>query len=461
VLFGTLLELERDCAYPSPPAAVCTAAGDEHALTHELYTEALMDGWMIACNTLGGGAPAVLDRTAWERLATFTRPRPLLDDVDRRLATSRLITPPGAGNAPVPGKTTTLTAWMHVTNACNLECPYCYVHRSSARMSWEAGARAVDSLVRSAVRHGFTTLKLKYAGGEAALHYRMVQRLHAYATEQSARHGLELRAVVLSNGTVMPSAFAEWLAGTGVRLMLSVDGANADHDAARPWKGGGDGAFATLERNLTERLLPRGIRPDVCITITGRNAHRAHHAVAWALDHDLPFSLNFYRENEQSARHHELRYEEQQIIAGMRAIYALLEARLPTRPFLSGLLDRVQGEAHGHTCGVGQSYVVITHEGAVAQCQMHLAEARPVGGDDDVLALVASGAIHNPHVDEKEGCRECHWRYRCTGGCPLVTLRATGRTDVRSPNCTIYRTLLPEALRLEGLRVLKAHGYLA
>jgi hypothetical protein len=37
----------------------------------------------------------------------------------------------------------------------------------------------------------------------------------------------------------------------------------------------------------------------------------------------------------------------------------------------------------------------------------------------------------------------------------LTTYRATGRYDVKSPNCNIYKALFPEALRLEGLRLLK------
>ena len=30
-----------------------------------------------------------------------------------------------------------------------------------------------------------------------------------------------------------------------------------------------------------------------------------------------------------------------------------------------------------------------------------------------------------------------------------------GRYDVKSPNCNIYKTLYPEALRLEGLRLIE------
>jgi uncharacterized protein len=31
----------------------------------------------------------------------------------------------------------------------------------------------------------------------------------------------------------------------------------------------------------------------------------------------------------------------------------------------------------------------------------------------------------------------------------------TGRSDVKSPNCSIYKALFPDAVRLEALRLLK------
>jgi len=460
VLLGSLPELEPDCACPVPPQVVSqTPVGDvQWEVSPELYHMPLINGWELYCNPLAGGAPAVLNQRAVQQLNTFAHPRALTDNVDHQLAAAQLIVREG-DHACVPFHTSpVLTAWIHVTNACNLDCPYCYIRKSAEHMRLETGIKAIDALIATAQQRHFSEIKLKYAGGEAALHYRLVQKLHAYAAQRTQEHGLTQRAVVLSNGTVMPEAFADWLAETGVRLMLSVDGVGDDHDVQRPWKNGAGGAFAALERNLTERLLPRGICPDICITVTGHTAQTAHTAVEWAIRNDLPFSLNFYRENEQSASHHQLRYEEQQLIDGLLQAYAVVERELPTRPLLDGLLDRVQASAHSHTCGVGQNYVVITHTGKVAQCQMALQQAQPFAADADLIQMVAAGPIHNVSVDEKAGCQDCTWRYRCAGGCPLITLRATGRTDIKSPNCAIYQTLMPAALRLEGLRILKMAG---
>ena len=76
---------------------------------------------------------------------------------------------------------------------------------------------------------------------------------------------------------------------------------------------------------------------------------------------------------------------------------------------------------------------------------------------EDPLSFVRNDTcgIQNVTVDEKEGCQDCQWKYWCAGGCPLETYRMTGRYDLKSPNCHIYKALYPEVLRLEGLRMLK------
>jgi uncharacterized protein len=84
----------------------------------------------------------------------------------------------------------------------------------------------------------------------------------------------------------------------------------------------------------------------------------------------------------------------------------------------------------------------------------------PVGHVSDGIDLAAQhhSFIHNIPVEEKKDCHTCPFRYRCSGGCPLETYRATGRWDAKSPHCNIYRELYPLALRLEGLRLLKING---
>ncbi len=133
-------------------------------------------------------------------------------------------------------------------------------------------------------------------------------------------------------------------------------------------------------------------------------------------------------------------------------------ARNPSRwSVLDALLDRADLSApHQHTCAAGRSYLVIDHYGRVAKCQMLLDQPLANVRDANPLALICADQVglQNVPVDQKEACRACEWRYWCAGGCAVATFRATGRYDLQSPNCAIYKALYPELLRLEGQRLL-------
>jgi uncharacterized protein len=195
---------------------------------------------------------------------------------------------------------------------------------------------------------------------------------------------------------------------------------------------------------LQDFLLPRGIKPTISVTVTGFNAYYVAEVIEWILENELPFSLNFYRENSQinQANKEKLILEEKAIINGMLKAYQLIENSLPTYPILDSLLDKFHSTAHRYTCGVDQNYLVVDQQGKIAQCQMQLHNSQ-------------LNVIQNLAVEEKTKCNQCLYRYRCSGGCPLETFRAHGRWDMPSPNCHIYQALYPEALRLEGLRLIK------
>ncbi|MBK7917531.1 MAG: SPASM domain-containing protein [Chloroflexi bacterium] len=457
--------LDHDCACPDGVmglTAVSTLLPTPTFTQTSAHSQRLPNNHYLVFIPYVPGGPSVLNQAAWERWQAFATPQPGNQAIDAELAQQMLIQPNGRSPQPLPGQPQTLTVWLHITNACDLDCPFCYVRKSSARMSESTGLQAVESIFRTAQQHGFKRVKLKYAGGEATLHFKLVRRLHQRAVELAAETGLALKEVVLSNGVHLRPADAAWLAANGVKLMISLDGVGELHNQLRPLSNHAPyDTFTHVQHTIDEVLLPLGIKPDITMTVTAVNAHGAADLAKWALvDRDLPTSFNFYRQNLLSASRADLDLEEKALIEGMLAAYAVIEEHLPERPFLNGLLDRVQAEAHTHTCGVGQSYLVITHEGRLAQCQMHLEQPVSNALNADLLLPVAAGPLRNLSVDDKAGCRECEFRYRCSGGCPLETYRVNGRWDVQSPNCRIYKTLYPAALRLEGLRLLKTHGYL-
>ncbi|RJP55466.1 MAG: radical SAM protein [Anaerolineaceae bacterium] len=349
-----------------------------------------------------------------------------------------------------------LTSWLHLTDRCNLRCDYCYLPHVREDMSSETGRAAIDATFRSAIANGFKQVKLKYAGGEPLLRFPLIVELHHYAQSLAEQHGLDLEGVVLSNGTLLTPAMVEILKSLRLRLMISLDGLGQHHDMHRRYAGG-RGSFADVAEAV-DLALANGLTPNISVTVSSRTAGGLPDVMAWILERELPFSLNFYRENELSASHEDMRLDEQKIINGMLAAFKVIEENLPRRPFLGGIIDRANLSAsHTHTCGVGQNYLVFDQRGQIAKCQMHIRKPITDVHVADPLAVIRADqiGIQNISVEEKEGCKTCEWKYWCAGGCPLATYRATGHYDVKSPNCNIYKALFPEALRLEGLRLLK------
>src|SRR5262249_61443365 len=94
------------------------------------------------------GGPAALDGLS----STFVDLRPDLEAAFTRLGQLEMIHPVGRPPRPAFGDGQMLTAWLHVTNACNLRCPYCYVNKSAEKMDDSVGYAAVEAVGRGAVR---------------------------------------------------------------------------------------------------------------------------------------------------------------------------------------------------------------------------------------------------------------------------------------------------------------------
>ncbi|MEH1950557.1 MAG: radical SAM protein [Nostoc sp.] len=413
---------------------------------------------------------AVLNQSAIYLLEQFTNPHKLNDivikhpDIDpidlqaaiQELYQARLIVPNNYSSFNLNEIPETLTAWLHITDRCNLRCDYCYLPHEAKDMSIDIGKAAIESTFRSATLNNYRRVKLKYAGGEALLCSPLIKDLHLYAQSLSKETDIILDGVVLSNGTLITPEIIEMLQILNLRLMISLDGLSNFHDIQRSYASG-KGSFQDVERGINI-ALKNGLIPDISITVSGRNAEGLPDLLEWILEYNLPFSLNFYRENELSASYEDLQLEESRLIEGMLAAFKVIELKLPSRSLLGSLIDRANlASPHKRTCGVGQSYLVFDYKGQIAKCQMQLHKTISASKTQDPLTLVRQdkAGIQNLSVEEKEGCRTCEWKYWCTGGCSLATFKATGRYDIQSPNCNIYKALYPEALRLEGLRLIK------
>jgi uncharacterized protein len=412
--------------------------------------------WEVFYNPVGPLGLAVLNAPARRVLDAFASALPpcqaasvvpdlppaAVAEAVERLALIGLLRPV----EPAPPSTvrrTMLVAWLQVTDACNLSCPYCYVHKEPGAMSAALGRRAVERLIDVANRHGYSGLKLKYAGGEPTLRFSTIQAIHAHAVQHASAAGLALEEVVLSNGVGIAGPILDFLAGTGIALMVSLDGGPASHDRLRA---GRDGRSTHAAVTATvDGALERGLEPTISITLTALNLEGAGEAVEFALDRNLPFNLNFYRESAPGRA--ALAPDPGHLTEAVLHIFDLIRAHPAYPRPLTGILDRTRlDRPHRSPCAAGQDYLVVDTGGHLSACQMLLAQPCSSLADDDPLERVRQ---HAQRAFAPLDCQGCPWRTVCAGGCPL--LRAG---PLHAAYCQVYQALLPELMRLEASRLI-------
>ncbi len=462
-----------DCACPTPLSTESNLLRENWLplwakLDESLRLTEIAEGYYLGFNPGGSLMPVVMNTAACQIVNTFQTWHPVSEVVKvygqseaiptlAKLVNAGLLrTKPELSPNPRYIEPNALVAWLHVTNACNLHCSYCYVDKTNGKMAPEIGRIAVEAIFRSAIANGFRTVKLKYAGGEPTLNFPLILQINEQARRLAKRHELELDEVILSNGVGWTPDMIVAISERGIRVVVSVDGIGKSHDDQRPRRNGASSFLAVIQ--TVQGLLEYDIVPQICVTITANNAESLPDLVTWLLEYRLPFSLNLYRRNKHFASNKVLALDDERIITAMRAAFQIIETNPPAHSLLGSLLDRASLVApHRYPCAAGRNYLAIDHRGRIAKCQMQIAEAVTVANALDPLEFVRGdqGGIQNMPVDEKEGCRECEWRYWCAGGCPLHTYGIMGRYDVRSPYCNVYKALLPDVVRVEGRRLLK------
>jgi uncharacterized protein len=346
----------------------------------------------------------------------------------------------------------TFSVWLHISNQCNLRCSYCYLGKTNDIMSLETGKRAIENLVESAGWQKMRKMTLKFSGGEALLEWPLVLELYTYARELAEPKGIQVQPVILSNGTTITAAVAQRLKQHGFFVAVSLDGLGDSNDVQRPFVNG-RGSFTAVERGLLF-LQEYEVPFNVSIVVTAQNLPGLPDLFDYLLTRNMPFNVNFFRDNPLAAEG--LNVDNPTLIEGMLKAYTKIEAKTPRYSLLNSILDRVQLESpHRHACGAGVNYVVVKHTGEISTCQMLLHKPVAKGGTRHPLRVIQNSDLQNVPSDKKEGCSSCQWKYMCAGGCPIVTNQVFGRYDTSSPFCQSYKSLIPEVLRLEAIRLLK------
>lgn len=350
-----------------------------------------------------------------------------------------------------------LGVWLHITNQCNLRCTYCYVRKTNEKMTPAIAYKAIKKVFLSAKKHGFEKISFKFSGGEALLEINKILDIVQKIKIFEKKYQIKSDFVVLTNGVLLTKKIARILKENDLRVSLSLDGLAKYHDQTRIFPNG-EGSFRYVQKAI-ENLQKSKVLFNVSVTITSKNVEGIPELTKYLLERNILFVFNFYRENPYVKE--ELKGDDKKLVEYLKKAYHFIYQTPPFYSLINGLLDRVYFKrAHLHTCGMGNNYLVIRHDGQVVSCQNLLTLQKPIGSidDEDLMEIIKEGNFVRPRgltVEGKDFCKDCQWKYVCCGGCPLLTFDQKGRYDTSSPYCAVYKTLIPEVLRLEAKRLIK------
>jgi uncharacterized protein len=309
--------------------------------------------------------------------------------------------------------------------------------------------KSIRKLFEIAQENNLYAIHFKFTGGEATLNENLLIKATRYIHKLSKENKIDNLITLITNAVSISSELLDFIKENNIAISLSLDGLQQDHDRNRILPSG-EGSFSYVEKNLN-RFLNVNINPLILCTVSPENLDNLPNFVEYLLKKELLFNLSF----ERSAR---LLERENDVIDVFKEIFQVIENNLPKYNLLSGILDKVSfAFPHETACLINKNFIVIDQNGKIPTCQMNMGNVcSSIDSPDPFSDLRKSdNAFLNPPVDQKTNCAKCQWRYWCGGGCPLLTKRLKGTAATSSPYCNIYKALIPDMIRLEGVRMLK------
>ncbi len=324
--------------------------------------------------------------------------------------------------------------YVHLTNKCNLQCPYCYNKTDretkiklekrglvSPTMSTDEFKELLEKLVKYGVR------RILFTGGEPLLRPDVME-LVAFARERSHDRvragGTAVNLEMLTNATMIKPQVAEQMCELLDTVTISLDGHEAHiHEEQR-----GERTFEPTIRGVKTLVAKKkelGLKqPYLCMVpaLTAKNVSLMKEIFEFCLDelgadgmapiifqagYHQQYSLNqipelnlYLREQARTAQYMQER-----------------NARLGKTPGKSGFL------VPRHHCGVGNHEISIDPGGFVYPCQSLHFDEFICGNvrETDIKEIFAESRVmkqvRGTTVETLRVCSHCDFKYLCNGGC--------------------------------------------
>lgn len=322
---------------------------------------------------------------------------------------------------------TLMTAYIHVTNKCNLHCLGCYSDNSARNKEKDLSSNDIVRILDELKNGGVGNLVI--SGGEPLFRKDIVD-LVKYAKENCGIKTITL----ITNGTIGGKEVYAGLAPYLDTIAVSLDTYSSECPAFLR----DEGIFDKIVSHI-KQMQKSGLKVSILPTLHHKNAERMldYIGLSEQLGTEISFSIFTTRQEKM--------YEEYTLSA--------MDLKYISEHFANYNIDDVpinntlEGKKH---CGTGCNIISVGADGSVYPCHMLMEEQFKMGNLIDTgLEEILQDNKHQKRCWESDvkdimGCRECEYKFLCGGGCRARAYLVTGHMQLPDPFCCMYKEFYKE-----------------
>lgn len=352
----------------------------------------------------------------------------------------------------VQKETKALDIWLSVTNACNLNCPYCYIDKNPYYLSIENIKKIVDAILNECEKESIKKLCLRFAGGEPLLNRDAIEYTISCIERKKAE--LKVGYGIITNGTLLDDEIISWIMKNNILVCISLDGIKEWHDLTRSFMNG-KGSFEIVKKNI-DLLHRKKIHVSILTTITDKNLDCIDNLTRLLVSyHNISFRYSF--EKCAHGKIPKLISMQQKLVEKLNICIDIMEQAIKegNQDFSFSLCDLHFDKKAYRACSAGISSFAIAGNNVLGMCSMGLDDAIEMNDKFDLSAPMNEQRLRtdNLMVNDRCECSSCIWRYSCSGGCPLNNHRFFGKQGMKSPYCDTFKVIIPKLIRLRGVKM--------
>lgn len=330
---------------------------------------------------------------------------------------------------------------LFLTDACNLACPYCFVHEKWQKRFMSRAT--MDDAVRFLLRESGSAkdVSIVLMGGEPMLCHETLVGFLPWAHEQARLQGKRLRFDMTSNGTLITDAKASFLASQRVSVLLSLDGDKATHDRHRPTKSG-KGSFDRTMDGLKALKRHQGFI-GVKMTIVQDQVRNLRTNVEALTQHGVDYFMMGHATGAAWSS-----ADAEALAHACLEVYEWWAAQPPSaRPRFKmieeALKESPAGKRHVYGCRAGRTGLVVTPERDLFPCSKMLGANQSKGIlklgtlDAGMSEVETRKQLNGFGAIERPACWNCRLQTKCMGGCYAVNHTLTGDPFRPGADCRV------------------------